>query len=108
MRSRVDILGILIDQVDKREALERIEGFIESNDTNIVVTPNAEMVVRAQKDPRLKEIINSAQLALPDGAGILMASKLLKRRLKERVSGIDIVYGLLDIGSKRGILFFTF
>lgn len=106
MRSRVDILGILIDQVDKREALERIEGFIESNDTNIVVTPNAEMVVRAQKDPRLKEIINSAQLALPDGAGILMASKLLKRRLKERVSGIDIVYGLLDIGSKRGYSFY--
>ncbi|WP_027339005.1 WecB/TagA/CpsF family glycosyltransferase [Halonatronum saccharophilum] len=106
MRSRVDVLGILIDKVNKREALEKIENFISSEGSKIVVTPNAEMIVRSQKDSRLKEIINSAQLVLPDGAGVVIASRLLNKSLEERVSGIDIVQELLNRGSKKGYSFY--
>lgn len=42
-----------------------------------IVTPNPEIVNHAQKDQTLREILNSADLSLPDGIGIVAANKFL-------------------------------
>jgi len=43
----------------------------------LVVTPNPEIIIRAQKDKRLAKILNSADLALPDGIGLAQAANFL-------------------------------
>jgi len=106
MRERVDILGVLVDKVNQKEALNKIKSFINSKDSHIIVTPNAEMIIRAHQDEELKRIINSADLVIPDGTGVVLASKLLGNPLAERVAGIDLVKELLETGSKKGYNFY--
>ncbi|OCL25475.1 N-acetylmannosaminyltransferase [Orenia metallireducens] len=106
MRDRVDILGVLVDRVAQKEALNRVKSFIDSQNSHIIVTPNAEMIVRAHQDEELKRILNSADLVIPDGTGVVLASKLLGDPLAERVTGIDLVKDLLEIGSKVGYNFY--
>ena len=106
MRKRVDILGVMVDQINIANALQTINEFIESKQNKLIVTPNAEMIMRAQADKRLRKIINKADLALPDGAGVVLASKILGNPIPERIAGIDVVKELLKVGSEKGYSFY--
>lgn len=54
------------------------------------MTPNAEIAYEALHDETLRALINGADLVLPDGAGVVLASKLLKTPLKQKVAGVDL------------------
>ncbi|HEY0867347.1 MAG TPA: WecB/TagA/CpsF family glycosyltransferase, partial [Fimbriimonas sp.] len=89
---RVSILGLPVDGVTMDEALERIEGFLETADrTRLVITADASGIVQAQSDPELKALYHSADLVTPDGAGILWAARRQNTPLPDRVSGVDLV-----------------
>ncbi|OGY31727.1 MAG: hypothetical protein A2805_02435 [Candidatus Andersenbacteria bacterium RIFCSPHIGHO2_01_FULL_46_36] len=45
-----------------------------------IITLNAEMVVEAQSNEQFKDIINSAEIVIPDGSSILWAREYLKQR----------------------------
>ena len=62
----------------------------------------------------VRTLLNSAELMLPDGAGVVLTSKILKTPLKQKVAGVDFADGLLGVlettgqslyllGSKPGI-----
>lgn len=75
--TKIDILGVKIDKVTTGEALRKIEKFIKNGKPHYVVTPNAEMVMIAQEDEEFKQVLNNADLAIPDGIGLLWAAKYL-------------------------------
>ena len=77
-RKKVDILGVLVDRVGSREALEKVSSFLESSGKYFVTTVYSEMVVAAHFDPHFKDILNSASLSLPDGVGVLAAADFLR------------------------------
>lgn len=87
---KVDILGVKIDALTKKQVLKEIELFLNSECSHYIVTPYSEFIIKAQKDSEFKEILNSADIAIPDGMGILWAGKLLyeKAFLGERKKGI--------------------
>jgi N-acetylglucosaminyldiphosphoundecaprenol N-acetyl-beta-D-mannosaminyltransferase len=91
MNKKVDILGVKIDAVSMEGAMMRICGLLDSETVHQVYTPNAEIVMHASTDEDLKEILNGADLLLADGAGIVLASRILGTPLPEKVSGIDII-----------------
>jgi N-acetylglucosaminyldiphosphoundecaprenol N-acetyl-beta-D-mannosaminyltransferase len=86
-----DLLGLKIHRVRVADALAFMEERIRERNPIHVVTADASMVVLAREDPDLHDIVNRAELVTPDGSGILWASKLLKRPIDERVSGVDLV-----------------
>lgn len=94
---RCDILGVKISAVDMEQAVNAAEGFIGGG-VRAVFTPNPEIIMLAQKDVQFKEILNEADMLLPDGIGVVIASRLLKRPLPERVAGFDFVCRLLESG----------
>ena len=59
-----------------------------------IVTLNAEILYKAQSNPKLLEVINQAELVTPDGSGIVMAAQKLCNRQIERVTGIDLMLEL--------------
>ena len=61
----------------------------------IAVTPNAEIVLEAQRNRALRAVIRSAELVLADGTGVLQASRLQGKPLHHRVPGIDFCSALL-------------
>ena len=105
-RDRVEILGILVDRVDLAGAAARVRGFIEARRTGLgpggrlVVTPNPEMIQAARRDPALAELINRADLAVPDGTGVVAASRLLGDPLPARVAGYDLLLELLRLADE--------
>ncbi|MEA3459661.1 MAG: WecB/TagA/CpsF family glycosyltransferase, partial [Chloroflexota bacterium] len=104
----VEILGVRVDDVTYEEALSLIEGFIQEGTPHQIVTVNPEFVVAAQRDEEFKRILNAADLALPDGIGLIWASRLLGpcRPLRERVAGSDLVPKVGALAAERGYRLF--
>jgi N-acetylglucosaminyldiphosphoundecaprenol N-acetyl-beta-D-mannosaminyltransferase len=65
----------------------------------LVVTLNPEIVVRAETDPRLREAVGRADIIVPDGIGLLWAAARHGVRLPGRVSGIDLVCRVMELGA---------
>ena len=107
MNNRVEILGVEVDSVTMREAVEFVENLIDARQPSLVATANAEMLLRATHDEELKKILNSAALVVPDGAGTVWAAHHLGFDMPERVAGFDLVQELLKVApSKSQKLFF--
>ena len=96
LRKTRDFAGVLVDNVSVDEALDRVKEMVCTKKSHLIVTPNPEIIVAAQKDDDLKNIINSADLRLPDGISLVVASKLMRRPLRERVTGIDFMLRVLS------------
>jgi len=101
---KVDILGVKIDNLRFSEAKKRIIDQIGKSGRFVVVTPNPEFVVESLNDADFKDTLNNADLAIPDGQGLVLASKILGKKpgLKERVVGADLVEQLLIEAGREG------
>lgn len=96
MREFINILGVPFDVVTMEQAIEKVKGFLYEKGQHIVCTPNPEMVMEAQNDDKLMNILKSADLVVPDGIGVVWASKYSEKKLTERVAGYDLVQKLFD------------
>ena len=99
---RLDILGVRVDDVTQAEAVERCAAFIGGGGRHYVVTPNPEFVVLARRDEGFRAILDAADLAIPDGGGLLLAARLLGERLREQVRGTDLCHLLAEQAPRRG------
>lgn len=99
---RTDILGVSFDNVTMEEALDRAEELIAAGGPHLVVTPNAEIVQQANQDEEFSALIAGADLVIPDGVGVIYASKILGRPLKGRVPGVDFAAGLMERMAAKG------
>ncbi len=99
---RTRILDIPVDMVDGREAMEIFRELMRTADCSLIVTPNSEIIVNAAKDPELKSIIEKADLVIPDGIGLVYASKIMGVPLTERVTGIDFLEAILGYLEETG------
>jgi len=102
MRKTVEILGVSIDCVTMNQAVQTVKGFLSEDRVHTVYTPNAEILMCAQRDPYFKSILNQSDLVVADGAGVILAARILGLDLPEKVSGIDLIKNFLseDMGRK--------
>lgn len=100
----VEILGVRVHAVTMPEALERVATFVAEGPSHQVVTVNPEFVMAARRNPAFHQVLNQADLAIPDGIGLVWAARLLYGRgaLPERVAGVDMVERLAEAGAQRG------
>lgn len=118
----VKIGKLLVDTFTKKEVLTRIEKAIDTKHPLQVVTPYSEFVVEAEYNEKFRNAINSSELRLPDGVGILWAGSYLAKKwdsiiqsffgiinsdtklysvFPEKISGSDLIYDILDIAHER-------
>ncbi len=108
MRETINILGVYIDRVTRTQALEKLTGFLETENTDIVFTPNSEIIQAAYKDKAFKNRLNSASLNIADGIGVVYASRILGIPLKERVAGFDLMCAFMGVCAEKGARVFLF
>ena len=99
---KIDVMGLKFDSMTMDETLSRAEALLRGDKAAYVVTPNAEIAYEALHDGQLREMLNGADLMLPDGAGVVLASKLLRTPVKQKVAGVDFAAGLLGILERNG------
>ncbi len=68
----------------------------------IIFTPNPEIIVYAQKDKYFMQIVNSAQINIADGSGVVWAVRKLYGRKIESISGVDLMLELAKMAAKMG------
>lgn len=96
------MMGCRIDNLSMEETLLTIEGFIRSGQAHQHVVVNVDKLVKAQKDPELRRIINDCALINADGMPVVWASRLLGKPLKERVAGVDLFDALMGRAAEKG------
>ena len=90
MNRKTHVLGVPFDVVTMDEAVARAEGLLKEKGQHFICTPNPEIVMEARKDAELMSILREADLVVPDGIGVVWASKYSEIRLQERVAGYDL------------------
>ncbi len=87
-------------------ALARIERFVDEGGLHLVATVNPEFVMRAQKDRDFARILDSADLCLPDGVGVVWAARRAGCPQREPVAGSDMLPLLASLCARRGFRLF--
>jgi N-acetylglucosaminyldiphosphoundecaprenol N-acetyl-beta-D-mannosaminyltransferase len=99
--SRVEFLGSPVDSLDMDEALQRIDSFIQSRSVHLVVAFNVPKLCKMRRDARLKEVVEGADLILPEQV-ITLASRLCGNRLKAYIGNDRLTEALLPSASRKG------
>jgi len=108
MRKTINILGIPVDFVTMPEAVEKFKSFLHEDRVHTVYTPNAEIMMAAHRDPYLKNILCNADMLIADGAGVVLASRILGLNLPEKVPGFDLTRNSFKLSIERPLRFFLF
>lgn len=99
---RIDVMGIGFDNVTMEEAIAQAKALLASPGASYCVTPNAEIAYESLRDEGLRDLLNGADLVLPDGSGIVLGAKILGTPLKQKVAGVDFADELLGVLAETG------
>ncbi|MBV8084762.1 MAG: WecB/TagA/CpsF family glycosyltransferase [Chloroflexi bacterium] len=98
----LSFLGTHVDDVTIDEAVEIIDGLLSEPRPHQVVTVNPEFVMAARRLPDFQAVLNHADLRVPDGVGLIWGSWLLRRPLRGRVPGVELVWRITELAAERG------
>ena len=101
-KKTVKLFGINIHPLGMLEVLNIVNECIISKQSLHVGMLNAAKVVNMKRNPALGEDVASSNLILADGSAVVLASKILHKKLPERVAGIDLMHAILERGDKLG------
>lgn len=100
-RKKVKLLGFDIDTFDFESAVSYAKDLIESKKGGQIVTINPEMIEFGLKNSDFAQILNNADLVIPDGVGIKIGLKI-KGIKAQRIAGIEFSHRLLEECAKNG------
>jgi N-acetylglucosaminyldiphosphoundecaprenol N-acetyl-beta-D-mannosaminyltransferase len=101
--NKISIMDVGLNNTTKLDASEMIKNHLEKGGDEIftIFTPNTEIIMFCNNDSELKRIINKGSLVLPDGIGLIYASRIRRLPLKERVTGFDTSVEILNIAVEK-------
>lgn len=94
--SKVLLLNLLSNRLEEQKTLLT------------VMTPNPEQIVLSRKDPVFMDHLQSADLLIPDGTGLVIASNFIgtskeNAHISERITGREVASFLLECAAKKGL-----
>ena len=90
------IFGVEFDNLLPQQATDRAMSFLNNDSTRLIFTPNPEMVMKARQDADFAAALAAADLVIPDGIGIVYASRLTANKIAQRVPGIELLLDIFD------------
>lgn len=118
-----NILGIRVTTSPKEKILEEIKKWLnfpkvirQNNGKTayvpwVIATPNPEQIMLARWNSSFKEMLNQADVTIPDGIGVVWASRFLfrakvqrqKSKVMSRISGVDFMQDLVKIATEQRV-----
>ena len=127
---KTNILGVKIDRITLKEALEKTASLLDSKTQHRITTANPEIVLKAWSNGKYLDLVNNSDLVLADGIGLLWAAKFLSLKsssfvstvaqliisgsslvfspdycrevIPERIAGVDLMEKICELASKNG------
>lgn len=98
--SSVELFDVRLDNLSASELKTKLQEFLASGETHLVVTPNPEMLLAAERDSSFKQILKNADLKIPDGFGLVLAARFLFGAKLNRWPGVEVMDLLCQIASE--------
>jgi N-acetylglucosaminyldiphosphoundecaprenol N-acetyl-beta-D-mannosaminyltransferase len=99
---RVYLLDTPIDLLSRQETVDRALEAMKARDRLIHVAINVAKFVKMRKDAELHDDVTGAGIIGLDGMGLALALRLFGQHEVERVSGVDLMYALLEESARHG------
>ena len=99
---RLRILGVAVENIIEAEAIERIAGFVTEARPHQIVTVNPEFVMEARHNSAFRRVLAAADMATPDGFGLLLAARLRGSAFRGRVTGVALTELIAERAAKHG------
>ncbi len=97
----VRIFGVPFSKLNMQETVQLLSEVIASGQPHQVITANPIMVMAALNQPSYLEMMQRADLIVPDGAGVVWAASYVGNPVKERVPGFDLMHHLFRAGEQK-------
>lgn len=92
--NRVDVLGVPVDVVSEAQVLAFVRDQVVRKAPARIVTVNAEFVMTARRETDFADVLRTADLATPDGAGVVWAMRRAGAEQSGRVGGSDLIWSM--------------
>lgn len=102
-RDRVAIGGVLIDRIGRAEADVCTAAFVFSRSNHQIATVNTDFVRLAQRDAEFRAILNRSDLAAADGMPMVWLSRIMRRPIRGRVTGFDLIDSCCRSATRAGV-----
>jgi len=102
------ILGSDVDVLTPSGLLESIQRDLQQRRQVRIVAINPEKIITCRKDSAFQALLNGFEYKIPDGIGIIWASKLHQGSIKERITGIDTMLALCELAQKQQVRVFLY
>lgn len=96
------LLGISLQPDSEKSILEKIKKYIEAPRGFFhIVSVNPENIMEARTNNDFKKVVETAQIQIMDGSGIIWAGKMKGEPHMERVTGVDLMETLMRGAGKE-------
>jgi N-acetylglucosaminyldiphosphoundecaprenol N-acetyl-beta-D-mannosaminyltransferase len=96
-----EFLGLNFNNITLQEIILQFENFIEKKNPHMIFSINAELLVRANEDHRLRNLYRSAKIATLDGYVAYYAARLFRKPIKEPVSAARMMFEFLPVCNEK-------
>jgi N-acetylglucosaminyldiphosphoundecaprenol N-acetyl-beta-D-mannosaminyltransferase len=97
----VSLYGVPFSKMNMEQTVAYLVQAVESRRPHRVVTGNPIMLMAGFEDPAFLRTLQTADLVVPDGAGVVWAARRAGDPVQERVAGFDLMHELLREGDLR-------
>ncbi|WP_373231287.1 WecB/TagA/CpsF family glycosyltransferase [Cohnella sp.] len=112
--SKVQLFELPFDNFNYEDLMLYIDSLIQSGESAYIVTCNVDHLIKLKKDEHFRRVYSEAGSIVADGMPIVWASRILRKPLKQRVSGADMLrklgrsleersYRMFFLGASEGV-----
>src|SRR5437762_3798846 len=105
---KANVLGVGISVLDQDRAREFLFDAVRQGRRGYVAVTGVHGVTEAQDDPVLRDILNRALLATPDGMPMVWMGRLQGQPSIQRVYGPDLMLNLCAHSAEQGFTHFLY
>jgi len=106
--NNVEILGVKINIMQIGNAIKCIENFIEEGGNHYICLCNVDVLVKCQKDKDFFNVVNNADLILPDGMPLVWGAKLSGFKHAKRIDGPSLMLAVCERSCKKKLSHFLY
>lgn len=105
---RVSLLGYEIAAESFADTGAWVADRLRAGEQTAVFAMNPLKIEAADADPAVAEALRTAELLIPDGAGLLWAAKKLGKKIPERIPGVELMEEICRLAAEKGYPIFLY
>ena len=102
VKDRVNVLGVGVDPLTVEELHAEIGRLVRERKRGLVLNANTHCLNLCYEDSELRDFLNGAEIVFCDGVGVMLAARILGRRIPARITYADWAWQLADFASTQG------